>query len=502
MNKFLKILTIAGIASSLSFGAYKLTDLNLNNKNSYYEIAQENSVDNIENQPRTLEEYENNIVSDLNNESTDTTKELVNEENVKDETNNETIGELEIQTNKETENELVSETNETTNEQVVDENNSNLEENSSNEELIEETNDVKDNNENSENTEEIENTVDNNEIDNSGDVEDDTTSYITEEQFNQILNNYNQIADDLNNLLENSKNLLESSNLDEFSLTKEQINTINHKTEEFNNLIINIKENIKDINCNLTGDCNNFDNSFKQHYFNQINMLNSKINMLQSAMASYNPYLQFYSNPYSNIYGYSYYYTPNIEDEESKEETTEVTDNNNEEKPSTFNLPNNLDTYGPSKRNIDTFFNTALLDENGMYNNGFMMPYGYNMPFNNFNYGMNYGYNNSNFLSKNAVENNQNENLTSNPAPEEIGKQKRRFAKNIDTYNTKPTSTNINSMTGMKITDIIKLKWNSWFKKDKNNIQDIDKTEIIEPQVTSSSTEPRIIEKVKQENLR
>ena len=161
----------------------------------------------------------------------------------------------------------------------------------------------------------------------------------------------------------------------------------------------------------------------------------------------------------------------------------------------------NIDTYGPRRRNIDSFYNTAFLNE-----------YGYNMPYYN-NYPGNYGVNNfnNNYLGEpNSAFNNlngansnngyinpefieketnkettvsqknlnldlENDANSNNPLPPQKTNPKRvKFAKNIDSYTGKTLNANINTMSGEKITDIIKSKFNKWFNKDKGAKKEID----------------------------
>ena len=140
-----------------------------------------------------------------------------------------------------------------------------------------------------------------------------------------------------------------------------------------------------------------------------------------------------------------------IEDGEVKENTpntsTENTEaSNNLDTYLNTNTNNNLDTYGNNYSNIDTFFNTALLD-NELYGNTGMYGYGYNNL-----YGRQLPQQNSNNNSTNGVNNTQStqqiENKTSNS---DVKKDKKKFklTSNIDTYrdqNTPTLSARIQSM--------------------------------------------------------
>ena len=425
MNKFLKILTLAGVTSAVSVTGMALTDLKLNTNYKMNTEVNSESSDFVARRPE-----------EINNQDIDTITNSTNEQN---DLNIEDGLEISPKTLEETENNEANESNTNNNESLNTENTtSNLEENLEN------------------------------------------SHFISEEDFNLIITSLNDLKEDLDEFIVESKNLAEKAKNNQNTLNEEQKTDIQLKVEELNTEIMNVKENVKDLNCTLTGECESFDNELKSFYFNEILKLNNKINMLQDAMQMQgNPYFRFYQNPYSNFYGFSYYYSPNQDEENYNEEQNnqELNSDENSEtvKKNTFNLPNNLDTYGPTRRNIDTFFNTALFNENGMYNN--MLPYGY-MPYNNFGYGMN-GYNNfnnSNYMNKNASNNQSNTPLTVESSndnsvptlPEEINKKRPRFAKNIDTYTNKPMNANINSMNGMRITDYFKQKINNWFNKKAN----------------------------------
>lgn len=194
--------------------------------------------------------------------------------------------------------------------------------------------------------------------------------------------------------------------------------------------------------------------------------------------------------------------TNNEENSTNNLETNQSEQNIEDDKPTTFGLKSNIDTYGPTKRNIDTFFNTALLD-NGYYGNGAMYGYGYGMPYNNAygGYGNGYGYYggnmyggmnayqfNSNMINrenlerevnapieveneKNTEENNdviKNNTPKNNNTPNKI---KRNRAKNIDTYNQTTIQSNVNTMGESKISRFFKDKFNNIREKVKNRKQ-------------------------------
>ncbi len=106
----------------------------------------------------------------------------------------------------------------------------------------------------------------------------------------------------------------------------------------------------------------------------------------------------------------------------------------------------NIDTYGNRYRNTDTFFNTALLDNEFMYGRG-GYPYGNNAMY-NYN-GINNNINNlnnnvdnqTNNTTTESVDNNQITQNTEEKTTINTVKKQRKLTKNIDTYKDENTPT-------------------------------------------------------------
>ncbi len=162
-----------------------------------------------------------------------------------------------------------------------------------------------------------------------------------------------------------------------------------------------------------------------------------------------------------------------------------------EEKPTTFGLKSNIDTYAPTKRNIDTFFNTALANNEynnmygggyGPYGYGFGGGYGYGMPYGHYNnpYGMS-GLN-SNIINRSVLDSQQpttpanasltevNEQTNNEPNKQSDSTKKFRIkrAKNIDSYAAATVQSNVNTMGESKISNFFKQKFNNLRKKIRN----------------------------------
>jgi len=215
----------------------------------------------------------------------------------------------------------------------------------------------------------------------------------------------------------------------------------------------------------------------------------------------------------------------NTEELEESDNTsnTETNQGSKEIKPTTFGLKSNIDTYAPTKRNIDTFFNTALYDNEYGYGGGYGMPYGYGMQYGG-GYAMPYGgygnpymngYN-SNLINREAIKKSDNTpvnaNLNTTPNIEDDSnietenktskpkKIRAKRAKNIDTYTGTTVQSNINSMGESKLSSFLKEKITnirnkirnkkkSQPNKDIENFEDkIDETVIEETNIKNVDT--------------
>lgn len=333
------------------------------------------------------------------------------------------------------------------------------------------------------------------------------------------------------------------------TLTNEQKIYIKEHTNSIKFLAETLEDLSEDVLCCIDGiECDDCEDTEQvaAKYLKVIDNLEDRINALQNSLNSLQ-IINGISNPYFNtpynyppntiIYGLKYGKRPKLDDnnlgignkdnqtpdtaeddlgKEDKEDidteetapdkTNESTDteksasneidntetegaaNGEDEDYQTFKLQSNIDTYAPTKRNIDTFFNTALLDQDeygygNMYGYGYGMPYGgmmyngYGNPYGN----MAYGEYNSNMINRKVLEDNQNNympsNTRANVEPEETPKtdtrkiNKVKRASNIDTYSGTTIKSNINSMGESKISRFIKDKFNDIRNKVRNKKQ-------------------------------
>jgi len=158
------------------------------------------------------------------------------------------------------------------------------------------------------------------------------------------------------------------------------------------------------------------------------------------------------------------------ENTEATEQVNNETENSIIDSYNDTKLKSNIDTYGNSRSNIDSFFNTAWLDNDFMYGNG-----GYGMPYGGAGMGMRNGYfpyiennklENNNLNTTNGVDNNTNTQENDNIETEKP-KKKFKLQKNIDTYRDENTPT-----VSAKLT-IIKDSISNFFDKFKSE-QDAD----------------------------
>lgn len=370
---------------------------------------------------------------------------------------------------------------------------------------------------------------------------DETISYLAS-TLEEVSSEYEHLRDTLVKAIKETMDYLDSAKEND-SLTNEQKIYIKEHTNSIKFLAETLEDLSEDVLCCIDGvDCDNCeDEQVTAKYLQTIGNLEDRINALQNSLNSLQMINGISNNPYFNmpynyppntiIYGLKYGKRPrpkmdnelNIGDNEQTDEDNQTTDNSQDdvqtpdntqtdentgdlgnttdvennadagetsEDYKTFNLKSNIDTYAPTRRNIDTFFNTALLDQDeygygNMYGYGYGMPYGgmmyngYGNPYGN----MAYGEYNSNMINRKVLEDNQNNYYIPNNTqanveqPDETSKDvhkakdKIKRASNIDTYTGTTIRSNINSMGESKISKFIKDKFNTIKGKVRNKKQ-------------------------------
>jgi len=355
---------------------------------------------------------------------------------------------------------------------------------------------------------EIENTVYEEEIVDTDDEDDvlEDSEIENENIFEEVSQTYSSIIAELSKTKQQLVELNEK--LDNSNFETDKFSELASQIYDYEKLLREIKLVQSEINSKLSIEG---ENSFLNYYLREQNLkILSLQNAYNSLLATTNS-MNYISHPFfnqnANVYGYYYTMQPKIDIETENDENLDDTSNTKDEsltennsaenssakndladdnfaensalkeqttkKTTTSKFAPNIDSYGPTRRNIDTFFNTALLDDNMFngYNYGFN---GYGVPYMNYPNGY---FNNANFNSNNmnfANANKQNSNTTNQVAtkdltpPEQANPNRKKFAKNIDSYKDKSLTANINTMGGTKFHDYLKAKISNWFKLDQN----------------------------------
>lgn len=312
--------------------------------------------------------------------------------------------------------------------------------------------------------------VDNESKENSTEL---STLYSLNRDIADSCDQFCQLKDSIYSAITETQNLIEKVKNQQVELTAEQklfiseqsnqiknlsrelgkvTNELSFQMSDLSNLFTTGNPDIDSLNLKYFMILNNLSNGndVLQNSLSCLNMINTLFNMPRTALIPNNPSRIYYAIQKNNEppIEKEILFDENgnvIEDENSNENQTENTTENETKK-----FISNIDTYGNTYSNIDSFFNTALLDNRFMYGNrGF--GYGMNGFNNGFNYlpyaGVNNGYGVNpntmygvqNNLNTQNVENTAiNENQNNNIAEPEKATKKKKFQlnKNIDSYKT------------------------------------------------------------------
>lgn len=327
-----------------------------------------------------------------------------------------------------------------------------------------------------------------------------TLYYLTADVDNEC-NNFCKLKQELNNAILETQNLIDKVYNNEISLTNEQKMFLTEQSSQLKNLGKKLSNATTELafSVNDIGKISAVDGNLNQlalKYMLVLDNLNAGNEMLENSLYSLNMINQLMrmsapipgNNQGRILYGFQqnnekpiirdYLIDKDGKISENKTDDTQTTDNeqnsdSNSEKTENTATPwltPNIDTYGNFMSNIDTFYNTALLNRyNGFGRNGFGYGYGgfgggfgvpgiygYNYP----NMMPNNGYANSNLNNtlNNTNQNNQqnkNDNTTESINPmlntqdnqrQNISKQKQnkkkfKIVKNIDTFKNADTPT-------------------------------------------------------------
>lgn len=339
-------------------------------------------------------------------------------------------------------------------------------ENSTNEEN--QTNKESNSNESEDSSNENQNT------DTSENLEKFSTLYSLATDIEDSCNEFCELKTKILNAIAESEKLSEQLRNDELTLTREQRLFVNEQSNQLKNLAkqLNLATNelsfnLSDLNAIMKENNQDLD-SLSLKYLIVLNSLINGNEMLQNGLGSLNlinNMMQINSknlpsnNPQKILYGFS----ENGKKPVIKEYTVddngelvgkEIEENNNETSKTNIDsyknhiLTPNIDSYLNNRRNIDSFFNTAWLDNDFMFgaNNGYGGMYENNL-YNGYNNPSLYQYENySRNNQQNAEQNLNNNNFTTdtpntNPYTKDIKHNNKKFKlkSNIDTYRDEST---------------------------------------------------------------
>ena len=338
-----------------------------------------------------------------------------------------------------------------------------------------------------------------------------STLYSLTDDVDNECDNFCELKKQLVNAIVETQNLIDKVNKNEIDLSNEQKIFLTEQSSQLKNLgkrlsvVTNeLNFSVNDLSKLINSNGELDDLTFK--YLLLLNNLNAGNSMLEDGLYSMNMINQMLrmsapidgNNQGRILYGFTQNGKPPVVDDVMIDKDGKIIENaqNNQENDRTDNqntttenhdsvqneqtkdnkrtwLTPNIDSYGNFHSNIDTFYNTALLDRfAGAYGRNYMgNGYGYYAP-NMYGYPANYGYgynqnfNNANFNynndnTTNGVQNNTNTQNNQTTAQKKTRK-KINFKKNIDTYKTDET------LTPKQKFAKIKSSVNGFFSKFKN----------------------------------
>lgn len=300
-----------------------------------------------------------------------------------------------------------------------------------------------------------------------------STLYSLSSDISESCDDFCELKDEISEAIIETQNLINKVQANEVTLTAEQKMFITEQAKQLKSLGKQLSNITTELSINLSdiatlmrdnnGDIDNLSLKYLVVLDNLVNgneMLENGLNSLYMINSMFNTNTLEPNNQGRILYGFRRNNEPPIikdytiengeiketDDTESNAETVDNEENTNKianiDTYTNTNLNSNIDTFGNRNKNIDTFFNTALLD-NELYGNG----YGYGM-------GM-YGYPNNNYYNNNMNAQNQNDaryGVTNNvprrdvdynrqAEPMKENKKKFKITSNIDTYRDENTPT-------------------------------------------------------------
>lgn len=315
----------------------------------------------------------------------------------------------------------------------------------------------------------------------------DTTStdenysiYSLSEDINQSCDEFCELKEEILEAIIDTEKLLEKVNSNELSLSptektylKEQVSQLNVLGKELVNVTNSLSFELSSLGEMIRNGENEDMTALK--YLIILENLNNGNSTLRNGLSTLNMINRMNFVPSRMIYGYKMNDQDPIIKDYTINENGDLNENiTNDEDKSTdtynnTNLVSNIDTYGNYYRNIDSFFNTALLDNEFMYGTGFGAGYGMYPFISNYTQYEKGNQTTNNINHNNINTTNNTETTISSNKEDKANKKKRNvLQKNIDTFkneNTPDLKTRFNN---------IKTSINGFFSKFKKPNQNIE----------------------------
>lgn len=352
--------------------------------------------------------------------------------------------------------------------------------------------------------EENDNTVSESNTTNDNNTPDFSTLYSINNDINESCDDFCELKEEITEAILETQILIEKVQNKEIELTREQRMFLTNQAMQLKNLSSQLSVATDELSLSLSElntllqNGENPDNLSLKSLIILNNLIRgndllfdglSSLNMMNSIMRMENVDLPY--NSARILYGYQQNNQEPVVKDYTIDQNGNVTENNSSTKTETTNetlsastdndknkstnidtytkrkLKSNIDTYGNfNNRNIDTFFNTALLDNEFMYGNGGfngMYPYMAQNTYNNATLNKQ----NANTLSSDNTNDNTLEkehgHITKDIQEQDRTQKKSLFTKNVDTYK-KTNSGSLNS--GFKA---LKNSVSSFFSRFKTN---------------------------------
>ncbi len=304
-----------------------------------------------------------------------------------------------------------------------------------------------------------------------------STLYSLSDDINSECEDFSTLKNNLTSAIIETQNLIDKINKKEINLTAEQRMLITEQSKQLKNLGRQLSHITTELSLNLSdlaslmrenGDLDNISLKYLVVLDNLINgneMLENGLNSLNLINSMFNMSNRIPPNNGRILYGFRRNNEPPVIkdyviDENGKLVENKTPDNEQNEATNTENntqnakqdtkLKTNIDTYRGNRSNIDSFFNTALLDNEFMYgNNRFGGAYGPGMM--GYGGGFNPYYENQyvnqneqeatkyRVINEDNTQNNERDTADDNKENTVKESKKRGLKKNVDTYKTADT---------------------------------------------------------------